>query len=72
MMADKIPVKFCNDNSKRYNSHAFFSTIEHHHISDYSGDKTCNIMIVGFDFSPTLQEGTLRSYLVIVRKQTSE
>lgn len=46
-MADKIPNKYWDENRKRYNSHAFFSTIKHHHISDYSGDESCDIMIVG-------------------------
>jgi len=45
-MSGKIPDKYWDSARGRYNSHLYFNTISHHHISDYSGDETCEIMIV--------------------------
>lgn len=42
----KIPSEYWDESRKRYNSHAYFKTINHHHISDYSGEHSCDIMIV--------------------------
>lgn len=43
---NKISDDYWDENRKRFNSHAYFKTICHHHISDYSGDITCDVMIV--------------------------
>ena len=42
----QIPEEYWDQARGRFNSHKFFNTINHHHISDYSGDQTCDIMIV--------------------------
>ena len=42
----EIPEEYWDSERNRYNSHAYFDTINHHHISDYSGEETCDIMIV--------------------------
>lgn len=41
-----IPQEYWDENRGRFNSHAFFKTVNHHHISDYNHDETCDIMIV--------------------------
>ena len=41
-----IPEEYWEEEKGRYNSHAYFKTINHHHISDYSGTETCDIMLV--------------------------
>lgn len=46
MSGNRIPEDFWDENKKRFNSHGFFKTINHHHICDYSGDEKCDIMIV--------------------------
>lgn len=46
-MKKSIPIKYWDESKKRFNSHSFFETVEHHHISDYSGPVSCDIMIVG-------------------------
>lgn len=46
MMKSVIPDQFWDSERSRYNSHRFFDTINHHHISDYSGDESCDLMIV--------------------------
>lgn len=45
-MTQAIPLEYWDEARKRFNSHDYFSTINHHHISDYSGDKTCEVNIV--------------------------
>lgn len=43
---NKMPTECWDEGVKRYNSHSFFSTINHWHVSDYSQDENCDIMIV--------------------------
>lgn len=45
----RIPAEYWDENRGRWNSHAYFKTINHHHISCYDpapGRDTCDIMIV--------------------------
>lgn len=46
-MSNKIPEEYWDVNRGRFNSHAYFKTVAHHHISDYEGQESCDIMIVG-------------------------
>lgn len=46
MTATSIPEEYWDPSRGRYKSHAYFGTVNHHHISDYSGDETCDLMIV--------------------------
>lgn len=45
MTENRMPEKYWCKIEERYNSHEYFDTINHHHISDY-GDTNCDIMIV--------------------------
>ena len=41
-----IPDKYWDENKRRFDSHLFFDTVNHHHISDYSKEEHCDLMIV--------------------------
>lgn len=41
-----IPDEFWDEKRGRYNSHLYFDTINHSHLCDYSGDKSCDLMVV--------------------------
>lgn len=42
----QIPMEFWDRLRNRFNSHAFFDTISHNHISDYKDDKVCDLALV--------------------------
>lgn len=42
----RIPLEFWDEDRNRFNSHAYFSTVQHHHIADYNSEITCDVMIV--------------------------
>ena len=44
--ATTIPQEYWDEDREKWNSHSFFNTINHWHVSDYSQEKTCDIMIV--------------------------
>lgn len=44
-MSNVIPEEYWDAQQGRYDSHRYFNTINHHHISDYSSDVTCDILI---------------------------
>lgn len=43
---ERIPDEYWDKTENRFNSHAYFRTINHRHISDYSGKVTCDLMMV--------------------------
>ncbi|ODS23597.1 hypothetical protein AB835_08270 [Candidatus Endobugula sertula] len=45
-MSEQIPETYWDPERGRFNSHAFFDTIHHTHICDYSGDQSCDLMLV--------------------------
>lgn len=42
----RIPEEYWDKLNGRWNSHKFFNTINHWHISDYESDTTCDLMLV--------------------------
>ena len=46
-MSNTIPSEYWDSNRNRFNSHAYFNTVEHHHISHYGDEESCDIIIVG-------------------------
>lgn len=44
--SNKIPDEYWDKNRRRFNSHLFFDTVSHHHISDYSKEKYCDLLVV--------------------------
>lgn len=45
-MNNIIPDEFWDSEKGRYDSHRFFDTVSHSHISDYCGNKNCELTIV--------------------------
>lgn len=45
-MVKNIPLEYWDEGLKRFNSHAYFSTVNHHHVSDYSCETSCEVNIV--------------------------
>lgn len=45
-IVNQIPDQYWDANKSRWNSHLYFDTVNHTHISDYSGDKSCDLMLV--------------------------
>lgn len=45
-MNNIIPDEFWDVVKGRYNSHRFFDTVNHHHISYYGDDESCDLMVV--------------------------
>lgn len=43
---NRIPLEYWNEKRGRYNSHRFFNTVNHWHISDYSREVHCDLMLV--------------------------
>lgn len=46
LTATTIPPEYWDSWRERWNSHAFFHTVNHWHISDYSQDETCEVLVV--------------------------
>ncbi len=42
----KIPDEYWDKYQNRWDSHRFFDTIDHWHVSDYSQSKMCEVIIV--------------------------
>ena len=45
-VVNQIPSDFWDKGRDRWDSHRYFTTINHWHISDYSGEIHCDIMLV--------------------------